>query len=305
MAPQNIVVVGATGQQGGAVINALVDLPESAARFHILALTRNAQSERAKRLAASHERIVTILQGTTSNPGPIFASQPKGSIAGLFIVTTLDSKTTEEQQAIPLIDAAVAHGVKHIVFSSVDRGGDDKSWTNPTTIKHFRAKHNVEIYLRNKAEKEAGRFTWTILRPVGFMDNMQPGMMCSVFTAMWHAALSPTTKLQLVGVRDIGVFAAKAFSEPTRWSGRAVGLAGDALTLAEARETFERVVGKKLPQTFTVVGRAVLWGVKEMGDMFAFFEKEGYGADIEASRREAPMQDFETWLREDSKWLKE
>jgi uncharacterized protein YbjT (DUF2867 family) len=302
MAPQNILVVGATGQQGGAVVRALLALPASATRFHILALTRDAQSERARRLVSSHKGVITLVQGDNTNPKPIFASRPKGSIAGLFVVSTNDSKVTDEQQAIPLIDAAVAHGVQHVVFSSVDRGGDEKSWTNPTRVRPFRAKHNIELYLR---DKEAGSFTWTILRPLGFMDNMQPGMMGSMFPAMWHAALKPTTKLQLVAVRDIGVFAAKAFDDPVRWSGCAVGLAGDELTLAEAKEIFERVVGKKLPQTCTILGRALMWAVKDVGDMFEFFEKGRPGTDIEALRRDAPMLDFETWLREESKWLKE
>ncbi|KAH6623058.1 hypothetical protein F5144DRAFT_605588 [Chaetomium tenue] len=303
MAPQNILVVGATGQQGGAVVKSLLDLPESSSRFHILALTRNAQSERAKHLVSEHNGTVSLIEGDDANPGPIFASQPEGSIDSIFIVTVPGQKTPEEQQAIPLIDAAVAHGVKHIVFSSVDRGGDEKSWTNPTDIKHFLAKHNIELYLRDKADKEAGgKFTWTILRPVCFMDNMNPGMLCYMFTAMWDAALKPDTKLQLVGVRDIGVFGAKALSDPAKWSGRAVSLAGDELTLAEAREIFHRVVGGTLPQTFTFLGRALMWGVKEMGDMFAFFEREGYGADIEALNQEAPMQNFEAWLRDGSKW---
>lgn len=308
MAPQNILVVGATGQQGGAVVKSLLDLPESSSRFHILALTRNARSERAKHLVSAHNGAVSVIEGDSTNPGPIFASQPEGSIASIFIVTALGQKTTEEQQAIPLIDAAVAHGVKHIVFTSVDRGGDDKSWTNPTNVKHFLAKHNIELYLRDKAAKEeetTGKFTWTILRPVCFMDNMNPGMLCSVFTAMWDAALKPETKLQLVGVKDIGVFAAKALSDPAKWSGKAVGLAGDELTLAEVKDIFQKVMGKSLPQTFTFLGRAMMWGVKDMGDMFAFFEREGCGADIEALKREAPMQDFESWLREDSKWSKE
>ncbi|KAH6847844.1 hypothetical protein B0I37DRAFT_152357 [Chaetomium sp. MPI-CAGE-AT-0009] len=305
MAPQNILVVGATGQQGGAVVKSLLDLPESSSRFHILALTRNAQSERAKHLVSAHKGAVSVIEGDNANPDPIFASRPKGSIDSIFVVTVAGQKITEEQQAIPLIDAAVTHGVKHIVFSSVDRGGDEKSWTNPTNIKHFLAKHNIEIYLRDKAQKEPGKFTWTILRPVCFMDNMDPGFLCSMFAAMWDAALKPDTKLQLVSVHDIGVFGAKALSDPTKWSGRAVGLAGDELTLAETKEIFKRVMGKKLPQTFSILGRAAMWGVKEMGDMFAFFEREGYGADIEALRRDVPLRDFETWLRNDSKWPRE
>jgi len=301
MTASNILVVGATGQQGGATVQALLELPPANPPLHILALTRNAESPSAKALAEAHPGVVEPVQGDVTDPKPIFESQPKGSIAALFIVTS-PGKFDEEKQAIPLIDAAVEHGVRHIVFSSVERGGDDKSWTNPTNIKHFYQKHNIELYLRDKAHKESGTFTWTILRPVAFMDNANPGFFCSMFTAMWASALRPTTKLQLVGVRDIGRFAAQALTDPASWAGRAVGLAGDELTLDEAKAVFATVVGRQMPQAFTFVGTSMLWAVAEMGRMFAFFETEGYHADIAARRKEVPTQDFATWLRESSKW---
>jgi uncharacterized protein YbjT (DUF2867 family) len=191
MAPQTILVVGATGKLGTGAIKALLNSPEYPqypgypARFHVLALTRKDRSTRAKDLReAVPFGTMSFIEGDSTNPQPIFDSEPRGSITGLFLSTTLGADVSEEQQAIPLINAAVKHGVKHIVFSSVDRGGDERSWTNPTTIKHFRAKHNIEIYLRDKAEKYNGKFTWTILRPVAFLDNMTPGIMCSLFTAV-------------------------------------------------------------------------------------------------------------------------
>lgn len=304
---RNVLVVGATGKQGGAVLKALLQLPKGNPPLHILALTRNSQSPKAQKLAETHKGIVEPVQGDSSNPKPIFESRPKGSISSIFVVTTPPmggSKITEEQQAIPLIDAAVEHGVQHIVFSSVDRGGDEKSWTNPTNIQHFLEKHNIEIYLRDKAEKDKGKFTWTILRPVAFMDNWAPGFSASGFTSMWANALRPTTKLQLVSVVDIGKFAAKALMEPTEWAGRVVGLAGDELTLDEAKEVFFKATGRKMPQAWSILGKGLLWAIKEVGDMFRWFEEEGYGADIEARRREVPTQDLATWLKETSDWVK-
>ncbi|KAK1765372.1 NmrA-like family domain-containing protein 1 [Phialemonium atrogriseum] len=296
----SVLVVGATGKQGGAVVTALLNLPEP--RPKILALTRNAESAGAKALAEAHPGAIELVQGDSTDPAPIFETRPKGSISGIFVVTS-PGKVDEEKQAIPLIDAAVSHGVKHVVFSSVDRGGDARSWDNPTDVKHFYQKHNIEVHVRDKAAREPGSFTWTVLRPVAFLDNMNPGMFCSMFTAMWASALSPATKLQLVSVRDIGVFAARALASPEEWAGRAVGLAGDALTLAEAKERFAKVTGKELPQSWTFLGKAVLWTVGDLGAMFAFFEKEGYGVDIAALRKEeSSLQDFETWLKQSSKW---
>ncbi|KAK1760269.1 NmrA-like family domain-containing protein 1 [Echria macrotheca] len=310
MATHNILVVGATGKQGGAVIKALLALPPTnSPPLHILALTRNPSSPSAQSLAAAHKEdgILEIVQGDTANPEPIFTSRPADSpIHAVFLVTVPppSGKVSEQNQAKPFIDAAVAHGVRHLVFSSVDRGGDERSWTNSTDIGHFAAKHEIELYLRDKASTSGDSFTWTILRPVAFMDNFSPGFFGSMMSAMMYAALSRDKRLQLVSVHDIGVAAAAALTDPTKWAGRAVGLAGDAVTLDEAREKFRKVSGGKaeLPQTWTVLARLLMWAVKDVGTMFEWFEKEGYGVDIEALKREIPMQDFETWLRESSQF---
>ncbi|OIW25595.1 NAD(P)-binding protein [Coniochaeta ligniaria NRRL 30616] len=301
MASPNVLVVGATGKQGRSVISALIGDQPGDSPLKILALTRDPTSAGAKALAAAYPDVLELVQGDLTNPEPIFDAYPKGHISGVFLYTIPGKVDEDSKQGIPFIDAAIAYGVKHIVFSSVDRGGDEKSWRNPTQIKHFYQKHNVELHLRDKGLE--GGFTWTILRPVAFMDNMNPGFFCSVFTAMWDAALSPTTKLQLVSVRDIGVFASKALREPERWAGRAVSLAGDELTLAEAKQHFEKVTGKELPQTWGILGRGMLWAIGDLGAMFKFFEEEGYGADIAALSGEEPsLQDFETWLKESSQW---
>lgn len=317
MAPQSILIVGATGNQGGATLRALLKLPPNPTNpIHILALTRDAQSPRAQALVAAHPNIITLIQGDNSNPEPIFASQPKGSITGLFVVTANGTKISEEDQAIPLIDAAVAHGVKHIVFSSVERGGEVTSWNTPTKVKSFLEKHNVEIYLRDKANAAAAqagkdgvngnnKFTWTILRPSGFMDNFNPGFMASMFTAMWSAGLSPTTRIPLISTHDIGVFAARALADPEAHAGRAISLAADYMTLAEARQVFERTVkpGQKFPQTFAILGKALMCTVKELKVMFEFFESCEYEVDLGKVRKEVPeVMDFEQWLRVVSKW---
>jgi uncharacterized protein YbjT (DUF2867 family) len=111
--------------------------------------------------------------------------------------------------------------------------------------------------------------------------------------------------LQLVSVQDIGKFAAAALTDPAKWAGRAVGLAGDELTLGEQKEVFKRVTGNELPHTFTFLAKGLIWAAKDVGVMFTWFGTDGYGADIEARKKEIPsMQNFEAWLRESSKKYK-
>ncbi|KAI1454742.1 NAD(P)-binding protein [Annulohypoxylon moriforme] len=315
-----ILIVGATGQQGGFVLSELATLLSSQPlstkpKINVLALTRTASSPKAQALPSKYPSLnLKVVEGDTRNPGPIFESYPQ--INAVFSYTT---PPDEEPQAKFLIDAAVAHVRKsvtdaphsqkiHLVFSSVDRGGEPQSWDSPTDIPHFREKHNVEVHLKAKADESEGRLTYTILRPVAFMDNLNPGgTFGMVFASLW-STMPATQKLQLVSVRDIGLFGAQALLSPTdpQFLNRAIGLAGDYLTLGEARDIYRRVSeGQELPQAWWVVGWAVrgLVAAKHVGAMFSWFETHGYGVDIAALRKREPrVQSFEMWLRESSRF---
>lgn len=70
--------------------------------------------------------------------------------------------------------------------------------------------------------------------------------------------------MQLVSVHDIGVFAAKAFANPTAYKGKSISLAGDELTLGQAKPIFKDVVGYDLPETYGFVGTGIQYMVKEV-----------------------------------------
>ncbi|KAI8634406.1 nucleoside-diphosphate-sugar epimerase family protein [Xylariaceae sp. FL1651] len=307
---RTILVVGATGQQGSAVLSELSYLASSTSTsspstafpaLKILALTRRASSVKAQSLLSTYGKTLNleVVEGDTRDPGPIFAAHK--NISAIFAYTTPPAHQ-EEAQATALVDAAASSGVQHFVFSSVDRGGDERSWENPTDVPHFASKHNIEHHLRKVCATHPS-MTYTILRPVAFMDNLNPtSAFGAVMAGIW-ATMPSTTKLQLISVRDIGVFGAKALLHPDAYANRAISLAGDSLTLPEARAIYRNVSGSQLPQAWSIVGHGVRWGIKEVGTMFAWFEREGYGVDVQKLRAEEPrLQDFETWLKESSKF---
>jgi uncharacterized protein YbjT (DUF2867 family) len=305
MAPRKILVTGATGQQGGAAIKALLAQPPSF-EHTILALTRNASSAKAQALASKPN--VELLQGDLDDSPAIFTKAGgKDSIWGVFLVTVPDMRSKdavekELSQGYALIDAAVENGVEHFVFTSVDRGGTGRSDENPTEIGHFISKHNVEKYLRDKTQEGKGGMTWTILRPVAFMDNLKPGFFAKMFAAMW-LGMGEETKLQLVSVTDIGVFAAKALGgfDKEEYKNQAISLAGDELSQPEGNEVFWKVFGRAMPRTYVLVGSVLQYMITEVGVMFKWFKDEGYGADIQQCKRLNPeMQDLATWLKEES-----
>lgn len=302
MASRKVLVVGATGKQGGAVIDALLTLPPSSPPIHILGLTRNPESAKAKTITEAHPGAITFVKGDFKAAEPVFAAHP--DIASLFLVTVPGG---EDVVGKVWIDAAIAHGVQQIVLSTVDRGGE-RSWDNPTQVPHFYEKHAYEVHLRDRAEELAKdgkkKLYWTILRPTAFMDNFNPGMFGRVFTAMW-STMPADRKLQYVSTRDVGVFAARAISDPQGWDRKALALAGADMTYAEGKKTFQEVTGEEMPQTWQIVGKGMIWAIPNLRTMFEFFEKEGYGADIPALKKIEPgLQDFPTWLRESSGWKK-
>ncbi|KAI1329335.1 nucleoside-diphosphate-sugar epimerase family protein [Xylariaceae sp. FL0255] len=304
-----LLIVGATGQQGGAVLQALSSTPTSSS-LQILLLTRNPDSKKAQALVKTYSSLnIQLIKGDTRDPSPIFDANP--DISAVFAYTTPPA-ADEGAQANALIDVAAQRGVQRFVFSSVDRGGEEKSWENPTDVPHFVSKHNIEHHLRQTCEATPS-MTYTILRPAAFMDNLNPtSPFGAVMASLWYT-MPADTKLQMVSVRDIGLIGARALLSPSSFSdnkdedskfaNRAISLAGDTLTLADARSIYRRVLSSQLPQAWSIVGYGVRWAVGEVGKMFSFFETQGYGADIPDLRALEPrLQDFETWLKESSKF---
>ncbi len=211
---------------------------------------------------------------------------------------------TEERQGKALIDASLKHGVRQFVYSSVDRGGPEKSDKDPTNVPHFASKYRVEQYLFEKAGARE-MMDWTVLRPVGFYENLVPGFLGKVFSTSWKITLPKDKPLQLVATSDIGHFAAEAFLKPEEYKGRKISLAGDELTYGQFEETFQQKTGRPMPTTFSFIAALINWLVKDLGYMFRWFRDVGYGADIQSLRRTHPdLKDFGTWLETESQFRK-
>lgn len=171
MAPKVILVTGATGKQGGGVIDAL--LAQKDQQWELLAVTRTASSGSAQKLAAKSSSI-KLVEGNLDDVPALFEAAKKvasGPIWGVYSVQVSQGKGVTHEGEIAqgknLIDESIKEGVKHFVYSSVDRGGNEKSWDVETPIPHFQSKYHLERYLREQAGEKMG---WTVLRPVAFMD---------------------------------------------------------------------------------------------------------------------------------------
>ncbi|OBT72681.1 hypothetical protein VF21_08568 [Pseudogymnoascus sp. 05NY08] len=289
--PKTVLVIGATGKQGGAVIENILASPQ-AHSFNIVAVTRDAASRKAQKLAAHPN--VSVIEGDLANVDNIF--NKTGPVWGVYSVQV--NSDVEEQQGKAMADAAVMNGAQHFVYSSGDRGGPERSPNNPTYVKNFAAKHAIEKHLQQRAEKSPQQMTYTILRPVTFFENLTTDLHGKGFARMWEQLGSK--KLQMVSTKDIGWFAAQSFLQPDKYKNAALTLVGDELTQPEANVIYKKVTGQSMVMAACPIASAVKFVLKgSVGDMFKWFEDEGYGGNLQECRKaNHNMQDFDAWLNE-------
>ena len=284
---RTVLVTGATGRQGGAVIGHMF-----AKGWKLRALTRDPGSPAAQGLA---RRGVQVVKGDLED-----AASLGPAISGMYGVYSVQDfwavgAKREVLQGKNLADAAKKAGVEHFVYSSV--GGAERN----SGIDHWESKWVIENHIRSLG------LPATILRPVAFMENyyieqVEIGILKGKLVDPVHA----DKPYQTIATDDIGGFVALAFERPKEFVGMQLEIAGSQLTNAEAAKVFSRVLGKpvkfqKLPMPIV---RLVLG--KEFYQMFRWFNESGFQADIRALHRRYPdlrLQTLEQWLRNDG-WHK-
>src|SRR5262245_34727531 len=145
-----ILVSGATGRQGGALLKHLLK-----AQWRVRALTRNPGGRAATELVKSG---VEVLQGDMDNAESLHSAMK--SVYGVYSVQdfwTIGARR-EVQQGKNMADAARAAGVEHFLYSSV--GGAERN----SGITHWETKWAVENHIRKLG------LPATILRPAAFME---------------------------------------------------------------------------------------------------------------------------------------
>lgn len=280
---KTILVTGATGQQGGAVTRHLLKN-----NFKVRALARDENKPAALELKKLG---VEVIQGDMTDAAAL--DNAMAGVHGVFSVQNYweHGYDGELNQGKAVADAAKRAGVKHFVQSSV--GGAERK----TNLPHFDVKFVIEEYL-----KELG-LPVTVLRPVFFMENFStfnaPSEKDGKFTLT--AAMKPDVKLQMITIDDIGAITAIVFSDPDKYIGKEIEIAGDDLTMPEVAAAFTKVNGKEY--VFNEMPMDALRSYnEEFANMFQWFIDKGYEANIPELKKMYPgLTDFETWLKNNKK----
>ncbi|KAL7774345.1 hypothetical protein CFE70_005257 [Pyrenophora teres f. teres 0-1] len=192
--------------------------------------------------------------------------------------------------------------ISHFVYTSVDRGTN--SDTDATNIPHFITEYDIEQHLFF-CVAEKSNMAYTVLRPVGFYDNVTADFFCKVFTTSWAVKLPEDKKLQLIATSDNGEFAGQAFlkDQGDVYRNKSMSLAAAALSLEEFQGIFEKKTGEKLPMTYGFVAKMVMGLNKDIGIMYDWFREVGFGASVEECEAiHGGMKGFEEWIETESAW---
>jgi uncharacterized protein YbjT (DUF2867 family) len=262
--PTHVLVVGATGNQGGAVVDHLL---ASGHDFSITGLTRDAESDAATALEG---RGVTMVEGDLDEPETL--REPVSEADAVFAVTNFWTVGYDRQvqQGKNIATVAAEEGVDQFVFSGV--GSHDEE----TGIPHFDSAAEIDDHIQ-----ELG-LPATVLKPVFFYENLEAFTESIVDGGQLALPLAEGVGLQMVSVDDIGHAAAVALGNPDEFVGESVDLAGDEKTLVETAAVLSAVTGIDVEAVHVPIEDAYETFGEEFTVMCEWFNEVGYSADIDA-----------------------
>lgn len=277
--PKVVTVTGASGAQGGALARHLL------ARGHrVRALVRDVHSPAAAALRAEGGEPVS---GDFDDP-PSLVRAMRGADASFLMATPFIAGGTEAEvrHGINLVDAAVAAGVEHVVYSSV------ASADLGTGVPHFESKYAVERHLAS-----AGT-AWTVVAPTEFLDMvLAPWSLPALRDGVVGVPVPGAARRQLTVVADVAAFAGLALERPERFASRRIEIASDVVTGDELAAALSRVTGRDVRYVMPSPDAAV---DPDLQAMYAFMGGGGYSVDVAAVHEAYPEVTWHTveqWLR--------
>jgi uncharacterized protein YbjT (DUF2867 family) len=300
-----ITVLGATGQQGGGLVQAIQGDPSGG--FRARAITRDVNSDKAKDLAKLGAEVVAA---DVDNPESL-----KNAFAGAYGAYCVTfywahfSPEREIAEIAAMADAAKQTRLQHVIWSTLE---DTRKWIPltddrmPTLMEKYKVPHFDGKGSSDHFFTDAGvpttflltSFYWDNFISFGMGPKRGPDGKLALTLPMGDR------KLPGIAAEDIGRCAYGIFKKGKEYIGKTVGIAGEHLTGAQMAAEFSKALGQEVhynavpPEVYRSFGFP---GADDLGNMFQFkhdFEDYFCGArNLAVSRSLNPtLQTFETWL---------
>jgi uncharacterized protein YbjT (DUF2867 family) len=235
-------VTGATGMQGGAVVQSLLRGGHT-----VTAFVRNPDSAAAQALTRQGVTLATgdlddlaSLESASAGHDIVFSVQLPG-------VDPADSGS-ESRMARNIAIAAKRAGISQIIHTSVSATGwREHSDHEPSD---FEKVYWDEKEAAEEAVRAAGIDRWTIFKPAFYMNNYLPANRNAMFPELPEGRLvtatSAETVLALINADDFGAAVAAAVADPEKFHQAEIEFAGDALTHSGIAETLSKAAGRQI-----------------------------------------------------------
>ncbi|WP_432718008.1 NmrA/HSCARG family protein [Staphylococcus equorum] len=266
----SILVIGASGKQGNAVVHQLLE-----DGWKVRAFTRDREN---KRLTNINNSSLEIIEGDLSNEEDLKLAMKNQY--GLYSVQPIIPNDVEQElyQGKLIIETAEKQNIQHTVYSTA--GGVNRNRKGP----HFETLAEIENLLGESS------LNHTIIKPSFFMDNFLRIVNVENDYISIPAFIKPDIKFAMISSIDIAKVAANIFKEASKYNHQAIEIASDELTLNEVVSTFEKVTGKntEIKGEFTNQTAEKSW-----------LEQKGYLIDFKKVTAINPTKlNLESWIKE-------
>ena len=300
-----IAILGATGAQGGGLVRAILNDPDS--KFAVRALTRDVASNKAKAL----EDLGAQVLGTDADDLESLKQAFSGAYGAYCVTFFWDHFSPEKElaQAANMARASKETGLEHVIWSTLE---DTRQWVPleddrmPTLMGKYKVPHF-------DAKGEANHLFTDLNVPTTFLltsfywDNFIYFGMGPKRGADGTLAITlpiGDKKLPGIAAEDIGKCAYSIFQRGRELIGKTLGVAGEHLTGAEMAAAFTRALGEEVryndvsPDVYRSFGFP---GAEDLGNMFQFkrdFNEIFLDArNLDVARELNPsLQTFDEWL---------
>lgn len=281
MSKKTLLIIGASGSQGGEVLKQL----QKSNKFNLRALQRK-ESEFSKKC---REEGIEIAIGDLYNEESLVDAMK--DVYGVFSVLTTGIDMKAEAQIIQetnIVNAAQKNNVQIIIHASVARAGDEKNFVDwnsedrtPVYHAYWEGKSGA-----NNVIKQSKIPHWVIFKPAWMMDNFLKGKSKYTLPNLKEGFIENNykldTKLDLICALDQAKFVCDAFENIEKYDKKEVDLASQSSTFTELAETIFKVFNKKIKVISTDAKELIKRGVnKVIVDSNEWHVIEGYKVDIE------------------------
>lgn len=289
-----IVVIGATGTQGGPVARSLMKSGD----WKVRCITRKEDSQNAKNLksmgmevchcdAMNKDELRKCLEGAY----------------GIYAMTNFYDKECggedgEYKMGCLIADIAKEKGIKHFVWSSLDNC--HKLSNGKYRVPMFTGKNRVEEYVCKK-----GFPICTLVYPGFYMQNFhmdafKPTKVQDKVVFKCH--IPDTTKFCLVNIEDLGPVVAEVFKGKDKYNNMRIPVVGSVLTMRQIVDHYERATGTKAELQKTSKDDCAKKLGKDLTEMLDYFAEFGHFRefkDMDMAKRLYPnMTTWDQWVKQ-------